>query len=151
MTVVSNTIYDVGDSGIYFHCGTNNTAVNNVVYGMSVQHAAGVVKSCNHGGNPTWPALPHGFTMRTNVLVAGPSPAADLFTDSDYRATAFDGNVYWGVNRTKAQQLHWPNGSTWAEWRAGGNDTHRCGTAPLPASPPPARVTTRVRHHVTTL
>jgi len=48
--------------------------------------------SCNSGGNPQWPNLPHGFDFSRNILLASGAP---LTTDSDYRATTFDNNVYW--------------------------------------------------------
>eukprot|EP01065_Artemidia_motanka_P007700 TRINITY_DN13844_c0_g1_i1.p1 TRINITY_DN13844_c0_g1~~TRINITY_DN13844_c0_g1_i1.p1 ORF type:complete len:660 (+),score=153.24 TRINITY_DN13844_c0_g1_i1:39-2018(+) len=116
--MAKNTIYDIGDSGIYFHCGTNNTATNNVIASVGRQDKGGVVKSCNKGGNPTWPDVIHGFNFTHNILYMD---NGDLVaSDSDYRDTHFESNLYYST--TSKDCCHWPEGKSWKDWRAMGED-----------------------------
>ena len=119
--VERNTLYDVGDSGLYFHCGNNNTFLNNVIAGVAMQTTAGSLKSCNRGGNPTWPDIVHGFTFERNIVYVGPSPRAQVATDTDYRNTTFRSNLYYNASQPLAS-LTWPNKTTWEAWQASGQD-----------------------------
>lgn len=90
-----NLFYDIGDGGIYFHCGTGHTSSNNVVAYAAQQPSGSYLRSCNSGGNPTWPNLPHGFIMDHNIFyVADKTGHEQLTTDKDYRQTEFDYNLY---------------------------------------------------------
>jgi len=90
-----NLFYDIGDGGIYFHCGTGHTSSNNVVAYAAQQPSGSYLRSCNAGGNPTWPNLPHGFIMDHNIFyVADKTGHEQLTTDKDYRQTEFDYNLY---------------------------------------------------------
>jgi hypothetical protein len=54
-------------AGVYFHCGTDNIASNNIIADVDTD-LKGVITSCNKGGNPTWPNIIKGFDWRSNII-----------------------------------------------------------------------------------
>merc|ERR1712025_1082781 len=110
----SNLIHDVASSGIYFHCGTDNHAINNIIISADIQESDGYIKSCNRGGNPTWPNITHGFSFSRNIVyVNGDTPHQQLTSDTDYRDTKFDKNLYY--TPISNLSLVFPNHTTWSQ------------------------------------
>jgi len=128
--IESNLIYDVGDAGLYFHCGQNNSANNNILIFEAQQTKNGYVKSCNSGGNPTYPDIPVGFNFTHNIVDV--TDGSGTFTyDKDYRSTIFDYNLYWS-NST----LQFPSSSgTFKDWQKSGQDIHSLISDPLFVNP----------------
>ena len=137
-----NIVFNVGGSGIYFHCGANNNAENSILVNDSMQGShcldpggdpnscSSAIKSCNPGGNPTWPNISHGFRFRHNIVTLTPQghltePPPE---ESDYRSVHFDNNCYHRSgtpNGTRhGSELLFGNHSSWAQWRASGQDLH---------------------------
>lgn len=60
VAITSNIIYNMMSAGVYFHCGTQNSASNNIIAnadteGKAAKHSGGTtIGGCNKGGNPTW-------------------------------------------------------------------------------------------------
>ena len=141
--ITSNVLHDLADTGIYFHCGTNNTASNNVIAFASQEHnAAGYFRSCNSGGNPTYPNISHGFTYERNLHYISSrdnSSAAEqqqqLTVDRDYRDTSFDWNVYFAASNASTAPLVFPNHTAFAQWQAQGQDEHASLADPRFANP----------------
>lgn len=101
--ITHNLIEDIGAGGIYFHCGKDHTAVDNIIVGAGAEYhhggpMVGYLKSCNAGGNPTWPQLPVGFQFSRNIVAVMPAPngtntTTQFTTDSDYRNASFSGEL----------------------------------------------------------
>ena len=53
-TIVQNVFSDLGDAGLYFHCGAAHSAADNILHACAQQRNGAYLKSCNAGGNPTW-------------------------------------------------------------------------------------------------
>eukprot|EP01006_Ploeotia_vitrea_P054684 TRINITY_DN67918_c10_g3_i2.p1 TRINITY_DN67918_c10_g3~~TRINITY_DN67918_c10_g3_i2.p1 ORF type:complete len:683 (+),score=50.39 TRINITY_DN67918_c10_g3_i2:27-2051(+) len=124
-----NLITHVGATGIYFHCGTNNTATNNIIAYMNEIKTNGYISSCNSGGNPTWPNISHGETFTHNIVYVD---EGKLTTDSDYRATHFNYNDYYHTN---GKPMEFPGRRTWKQWQQTGNDTNSVVADPLFVDP----------------
>lgn len=111
-------------SGIYFHCGTSHVGISNILYSCGQQSTGGAgayLKSCNKGGNPTWPNLPHGFVWNATITyITGNSPQENFVKDTDYRDTAFASNVYFTPDPALA--LTFPGGLNFSAWQATGQD-----------------------------
>jgi len=133
LNVTGNVIEDVGGACVYHHCGGAQHGSNNIVARCGRQRGGSYLKSCNSGGNPTWPRLPHGFTSLRNVWVVDSAGGAPLTSDSDYRGTDIDDNVYWQEGGGGAALLTFPGGRTLAEWQRTGNDTRSVVADPLVA------------------
>ena len=123
--IESNVFFELEDSGVYFHCGADNTFANNIVgavaFGKPYVDDKILPKVCNQGGNPTWPDM-HGvigFSFERNiVLVVGVNSSASISTsvDSshmDVRNGSFAGNLYWSTSPAVVADLNtaplWPN------------------------------------------
>ena len=109
--IEKNTIFDIAEAGVYFHCGTNNSAINNVIHTTGARLA--LVKSCNSGGNPTYPNLPRGFTWTRNIgYMEGGETVA---TDKDFTSTSFTRNLYFSTSNPTGC-CTWPAGESWDGW-----------------------------------
>jgi hypothetical protein len=135
INITGNLITDMGSACIFHHCGAAQYDSNNILARCGVEPKGDYLKSCNSGGNPTWPNLPHGFDFHHNILyIEQSSPPAPLTTDTDFRATAFDYNVYWQTGGG-TDQLLFPDKLSWSQWQATGNDTHSVIADPQFANP----------------
>jgi len=130
--ITSNVVYDIGDTGVYFHCGSDNRADGNIfaACGIGGSPSDSVLGGCNAGGNPTWPNLPHGFNFTRNIVYFENDRMVSSY-EPDWRATVFDYNVYWSPNASTLAGMAFPAQTTWSSWRAGGNDTHSIEQDPL--------------------
>jgi len=62
-------IFNLDDTGVYFHCGSGNRADGNVFAGCGRRGPRdATLGACNAGGNPTWPNIPHGFNFTRNIV-----------------------------------------------------------------------------------
>lgn len=77
VTITNNTIVDIGNYAIYFHCSADNTAFNNILVQAAQQNTDISSKilpgMCNGGGNPTWPDMgnTNGFVFMNNIVFVG--------------------------------------------------------------------------------
>ena len=140
VVIEHNLIHDIEDEGIYFHCGSDNIANNNIIAfaGQALSSYTPSSRSqdisarllpgmCNSGGNPTYPdmgaAIGFNFT-RNIVLLDGPAepPTRMPSVFRDTRQTHWERNTYYSLNSTVVTALNrapvWPNGSTLSEWSA---------------------------------
>lgn len=138
-----NVFSDVGNVNLYFHCGTNNSAWNNVFYAAqqmaSPTSGGGALGGCNTGGFT--PADGEAVSVYGNIIVlnvtAHPMDMGDLWLpnagpNSTSDTTAADNNVYWATGGVQPSSLIWPNGTTLAEWTSlTGNDVHSLIADPL--------------------
>lgn len=130
--VTNNVIYDIEDAGIYFHCGSDNRANGNVFAACGIGGSKdAVLGGCNAGGNPTWPNLPHGFNFTQNIVYIEDAARLIGTYAPDFRDVTFDDNVYFSPNASTLAQLVFPNFTSWAAWRADGNDPHSIEKDPL--------------------
>lgn len=135
VNITRNLITDIGHTGIYNHCGNDHFESNNLLIRLARQNGGQYLGSCNSGGNPTWPNLPHGFSFTRSVVVVDPA-GGPLTRDRDYRATVFNDNVYWSADGNSASHLLVFAGNlSWAAWRATGNDTNSVIADPLLSDP----------------
>ena len=119
VNITGNLIYDVGDGGVYFHCGTDNSAENNMVAATAQQGARGkALGLCNRGGNPMWPNLPHGFELRRNIFWLD---RPELTMGTDGRNITSNWNLFWDTQKDHSY-LTFPNQTSWTTWRAEGHD-----------------------------
>lgn len=123
----NNTIYSVQDQGVYFHCGTDNKFINNIIASAGTGGTTIAQKLhpglCNKGGNPTWPDVIHGFEFSRNIVLIDDSIVTlpDRPTQDDVRNTTFANNLYFAVTNSTLSDLGtgpvWPNGATWTHWQ----------------------------------
>jgi hypothetical protein len=145
VTFDSNVFADVGATAVYFHCGMDNTATNNVLYGAQAQgggprSVAGLIGGCNTGGfTPPDTSL---VTFEGNILVGTNTPwmfdgSDDVFVWPGNDVWVSDRNVFWGTGPWGAPPLHYPNGSVGLPaWRAvSGGDANSVEGDPLFADP----------------
>jgi len=133
VTITSNIVRSVMSAGVYFHCGTGNSATNNIIAEVDLDKA-GFLGTCNKGGNPTWPRVIRGFEWRKNILYYPGSTTTKLFGQGDwldYGNVTFDDNIYWAGNATNRATWKYPNGTTFLEWQKEGNDVHSMQVDPL--------------------
>eukprot|EP00045_Choanoeca_perplexa_P012300 m.133752 g.133752 ORF g.133752 m.133752 type:complete len:683 (-) comp15954_c0_seq2:547-2595(-) len=106
-----NVFYDIGEAGVYWHCGRSHYTTNNMLL-FTGRQAPQAIRSCNSGGNPTWPNLPVGLTFDRNVVYL--DNITTVAVDNDYRNASFSGNVYYS---TRSPDLIFPNNTDWSTWQ----------------------------------
>eukprot|EP00039_Didymoeca_costata_P003500 m.68048 g.68048 ORF g.68048 m.68048 type:complete len:728 (-) comp11936_c0_seq2:54-2237(-) len=122
--MTGNLMHDLGGAGFQFHCGTNNTAINNVV-GFASQQAnsalhinAEYLSLCNGGGNPTWPNISHGFSFKNNIVYIhsdNDNTTQKLTDQQDVRDTLFENNIYFAPS-PKDNPIMFPNPSNYMKY-----------------------------------
>lgn len=131
INITGNLITDMGDACIFHHCGEAQYDSNNILSGCGMEPKGSYLKACNSGGNPTWPNLTHGFDFHRNIIFIDESAnLSPLTSDTDFRATHFDYNVYWQQGGGRSE-LEFPDKLSWSQWQATGNDTHSAIADPL--------------------
>ena len=140
-----NVLADAGAVAIEAHCGSNNSAFNNVLYAPQQQAVGtrnGALGACNALGFP--PGRPSSYAFFNNIvhLTATPwlpsgefaPPNADYYSPSSWRS---DANVYFGVPPNAPMPLHYPNGTQGLPaWRAAwGCDARSVEADPQMADP----------------
>jgi hypothetical protein len=132
-----NTVYGFDSVGVFFHCGHNNSARNNVVHASATVDVdggegagrRGLLNGCSGGGNPTYPNLPHGFTWAQNI---GYMEGLDVIMPSgDMRNSSFSRNLYYSPSSPR-RCCKWPCpapalkqqscAENWTQWRTSGQD-----------------------------
>jgi hypothetical protein len=140
VTFEDNAFASVSHVGVYFHCGDNLTASNNILWGGDAQQRGqtALFGSCNTGG--VAPAETNiSAAVSGNVLVV--TGAASTLFDADelfpLANMTFEGNFYWAAPPLDAAALRWPpaNKATFAQWQAAGEDARGGVADPLITKP----------------
>jgi hypothetical protein len=125
---------------VYFHCGLNLTAHNNILYGGDAQQEGqtSLLGMCNTGG--VAPAETNISATITNNVFVVVGAASTLFEATELAPTAnvtCDSNVYWAAPPRSASSLAFPPGNnrTFAQWQAAGEDGASTVADPLIVRP----------------
>jgi hypothetical protein len=140
VTFSNNAFAGLSHNGIYFHCGLNLTARNNILYGGDAQQQGqtSLIGMCNTGG--VAPAETNiSAVLSTNIFVVV-GAASTLFEANELAPTAnvtCDSNVYWAAPPRSASSLVFPPGNnrTFAQWQAAGEDGASAVADPLIVRP----------------
>ena len=150
-----NVLWNTADSSVYFHCGADNSFVNNVC-GRAATAKPNLndkilPKLCNAGGNPTWPNMNGvlGFRFERNIVLVDTESSISVAVDashSDVRNGSMVGNLYWSSSAATVAALQrgaiWPNvsasvetgrakGVDWAAWEAPPSSAVHTGTSAI--------------------
>ena len=124
---------------MYFHCGLNLTAHNNILYGGDAQQEGqtSLLGMCNTGG--VAPAETNISATITNNVFVVVGAASTLFEAGELAPTAnvsCDANVYWAAPPRNASSLAFPPGNsrTFVQWQAAGEDAASAVADPLIAN-----------------
>ena len=136
----SNIFAGADHVGLYFHCGFNLSAENNILYDGDASQAPtaqrGLFGSCNTGGvAPAEAAITASVTRNVMVVVGAQST---LFDSGELVPTAnmsFDANTYWAVATAPPPAFPPQNSRTFAQWQAAGEDAHGGVDDPLITQP----------------
>jgi len=147
VTITENVLKDVSGSGVYFHCGDNLTAVNNLVFGSHSKPfktsvngftAMGLLNGCNTGGVDPKDANTSSF-ISNNIWIITHAKGT-IFTHGSYYPTAnetFSNNVYFATNDGLLSSISFPVtiaiNSTLQEWQKMGEDVQSVIADPLVA------------------
>jgi hypothetical protein len=111
VTVMSNLVYNVDATGIYFHCGVQNSASNNYLITTDRLGMRGAVSGCNMGGYDI--QVPQKFSFMKNIILL---TTGNLFGNDEYLNTTFDLNLYYNTS----MPLIFPNHTTFHQWQTSG-------------------------------
>lgn len=139
VTFSNNAFAGLSHNAIYFHCGLNLTAQNNILFGGDAQQEGqtSLLGMCNTGGVAPAEANISATVTRNVFVVVG--AASTLFEAGELAPTAnvsFDANVYWAASPRNASSLAFPPGNsrTFAQWQAAGEDGSSAVADPLIAN-----------------
>ena len=137
-----NIMSTTGATSLYFHCGYNNTAYNNIFFNAQVQETsmhAGMIGGCNTGGYT--PADGSLVIFHTNIIFATNTPSMMDGSGDNYYWLGHDQwisdyNVWYGINNGKPP-LNFPNNTIdLDQWQTlSGNDQHSVEQDPLLVDP----------------
>lgn len=111
VTITSNLVYKVDAVGIYFHCGTQNSASNNFLISTDRLGKRGALSGCNMGGFTI--QVPQNFSFSKNIVLL---TSGNLIGSNEYVNTTFDFNLYYNTS----VPLIFPNHTTFQQWQASG-------------------------------
>ena len=131
VSVVNNVLANVSGTGIYFHCGDNLTAVNNLVFSSHIKpfvssengfSNSGLLNGCNTGGVDPKNTNTSSF-ISNNVFIITQA-GGTIFTHGALYPVAnetYRNNVYWAENEGLLSSILFPVtsaiNSTLKEWQ----------------------------------
>jgi hypothetical protein len=131
VSIVNNVLANVSGSGIYFHCGDNLTAVNNLVFSSHMKpfvssengfSNTGLLNGCNTGGVDPKNTNTSSFVSNNVFIITENS--GTIFTRGSLYPIAnetYRNNVYWAENEGLISSILFPVtsaiNSTLKEWQ----------------------------------
>ena len=135
-----NVFAGVDHVALYFHCGFNLTADNNILFDGDASQAptgqTGLFGSCNTGGVAPAEANISASVTRNVMVVVG--ARSTVFDSGELVPTAnmtFDSNTYWASGGAQPPTFPPSNSRTFAQWQAAGEDAHSGVDDPLITQP----------------